>query len=188
MKYIIALFSVFYGYAFLRYHFGNQLDSSHILFVFNKAVAWSSAVYLGLSLLKLPSKFPSRRTFGLSSFYLSVVHVLLIFILAVNQQYPELYVNQTLTIKGVAVLISGVLTFIIMLPPFISTIIPNHLNSRFFHYGKIACIINLFHPLFLGYKNWLTPAVWPYFLPPITLLVVLMNVILIFTYYKKRST
>jgi hypothetical protein len=188
MKYIITLFSILYGYAFLRYHLGKQLDSSHILFVFNKAVAWLSAVLLGLSLIKLPIHYPSRRFFGLASFYSALFHIALMFILALGGKYPELYTNCELTLKGWSVLVSGALTFVIMLPPFLSSVFPSLFTEKYFHLGKIACFVNLFHPLFLGYKNWFIPAVWPFFLPPITLLVVLMNVILIFIYYKKRST
>lgn len=187
MKYILTLFSIFYVYAILRYHIGKGLDSSFGLFVINKAIAWNSAFLLGLSLLKLPEKYPSRRFFGLSSFFLAIVHIVLIFILAMNNKYSELYYDEKLTLKGISILISGALTFLIMLPPFFSSVLSQHIDSKYFHLGKIACFINLFHPFLLGYKNWFSPNDWPYFLPPITLLVVLMNVALITLYYKKRS-
>ena len=186
MRIILTLFFVFYGYAVVRYHFGKQLDISYFLFVFNKAVAWSAAAFLGLSLMNLSKKLPSRKLFGLSAFGCGLIHIALSIYLGLQGNFPELYVQDSLSEKGVLVLVSGLLSIVIMLFPFLTSIWPNKFPQKWFHYGKWALLINLFHPLIIGVSNWWTPLKWPYFLPPITLLIVLMNGILFSIYWNKK--
>lgn len=186
MRLILTLFFVFYGYAVVRYHFGKQLDISYFLFVFNKAVAWSAAAFLGLSLMHFSKKLPSRKLFGLSAFGCGLIHIVLSFYLGLHSTFAELYIEGGLSKKGALVLISGLTSITIMLFPFLTSIWPNKFPQKWFHYGKWALLINLFHPLIVGFSNWWTPLKWPYYLPPITLLIVLMNGILFTIYWNKK--
>lgn len=186
MRIILTLFFLFYAYAGVRYHFGKQLDISYFLFVFNKAVAWSAAAFLGLSLMHFSKKLPSRKLFGLSAFGFGLIHIALSLYLGLQGNFPELYVQDSLSEKGVLVLVSGLLSIAIMIFPFLTSIWPEKFPQKWFHYGKLALLVNLLHPLIIGVGNWWTPLKWPYFLPPITLLIVLMNGILFSIYWNKK--
>jgi hypothetical protein len=186
MKKILTLFLVFYGYAVVRYHFGKQLDISNFLFVFNKAIAWSSAAFLGFSLLQMPKNYPSRKVFGLSAFGFGLTHIILTIILGIQTHYKELFIQGSLTEKGFLVVITGVLSITLMIFPFVATLFPSKFPKRWFHYGKWALLVNLLHPLIIGVGNWWTPLKWPYYLPPITLLIVLMNGVLFSIYWNKK--
>jgi hypothetical protein len=187
MRLILTLFFVFYGYAVVRYHFGKQLDISYLLFVFNKAVAWSAAAFLGMSLMNFSKKLPSRRLFGLSAFGFGAIHIALAFYLGLLGNFAELYVQDSLSEKGVLVLVSGLTSIAIMTFPFLTSIWPNKFPQKWFHYGKWALLVNLLHPLIIGVSNWWTPLKWPYYFPPITLLIVLMNGILFSIYWNKKK-
>jgi hypothetical protein len=186
MKKILALFLVFYGYAVVRYHFGKQLDISYFLFVFNKAVAWSAAAFLGFSLLQLSEKFPSRKLLGFTAFGFGLTHITLALLLGIQTQYKELFLHGGLSEKGVLVLVSGLTSIAIMTFPFLSSIWPNKFPQKWFHYGKWALLVNLLHPLIIGVENWWPTYNWPFYLPPITLLIVLMNGILFSIYWNKK--
>jgi len=186
MRIIFILFILFYAYAVVRYHLGKQLNSDYFLFVFNKAIAWSAAAFLGLSLMNFSKKLPSRKLFGLSAFGFGIIHIALSLYLGLHSNFPELYIQNSLSEKGVLVLVSGLSSIAIMTFPFLTSIWPDKFPQKWFHYGKWALLINLFHPLIIGFSNWWTPLKWPYFLPPITLLIVLMNGILFSIYWNKK--
>jgi len=186
MKKILALFLVFYGYAVVRYHFGKQLDISYFLFVFNKAVAWSAAAFLGFSLLQLSEKFPSRKLLGFTAFGFGLTHITLALLLGIQTQYKELFLHGALSEKGVLVVVSGALSILLMIFPFLASILPSKFPKRWFHFGKWALLVNLLHPLIIGVSNWWPTHKWPFYLPPITLLIVLMNGILFSIYWNKK--
>lgn len=186
MRIILILFFVFYGYAVVRYHLGKQLNADYFLFVFNKAIAWSAAAFLGMSLMKFSKKLPSRRLFGLSAFGFGIIHIALSLYLGLQGNFAELYVQYSLSEKGILVLISGLSSIAIMLFPFLTSIWPEKFPQKWFHLGKWALLVNLSHPLIIGFSNWWTPVKWPYYLPPITLLIVLMNGIILTIYWNKK--
>ena len=114
MKYLFLLFMILYSYAAIRYHIGKALGIAFFLFVFNKAIAWSAATFLGFSLLSFNAPFPSKKTFGISSFILGFAHVLLTITLAFFGFFPNYFNTNGLSNGGVLILISGGLTILLM--------------------------------------------------------------------------
>jgi hypothetical protein len=58
-------------------------------------------------------------------------------------------------------------------------------KSVVFKLGKIGVMISLFHPLMIGFSGWLKPAEWPFYLPPITMLAVVLGVVVLVVRYSK---
>ncbi|MFM7661244.1 MAG: hypothetical protein ACKO6A_01095 [Bacteroidota bacterium] len=186
MKYILPLFLILYSYACIRYHLGKKLGVEYIVFVFNKAIAWAAAICLGLSVIKFNRPFIQKKTFGIYSFTLGFIHVILTLFMSLFDFYPTLFHNSLLTGSGFFVLLSGIMTFLLMIFPLLSSMFPNKYPDKWIKIGKIALFINFFHPIIIGFKNWWPTATWPLFLPPITLLISLIYTIILLIYWKQK--
>jgi hypothetical protein len=188
MKYFISCFTLFYGYAVVRYHLGKGLDQTYFLFVLNKSFAWSASFYLGISILNLPRKWPTKQQFGLASFALGLIHIMLTLYLAYSNFYPELYKENHLSNLGVSILFSGILSIGLMLMAFLTSILPDRFPKKWLRCGYFAFIVNISHPFIIGFQNWVAPLKWPLYFPPITLLACLISgIILYFRWKQKRE-
>jgi hypothetical protein len=187
MKYFIAPFILFYLYAIVRYHLGKGLDNSYFLFVFNKAIAWTSSFYLGISILTLPNKFPAKKQYGLSAFALGIIHITVTLILTFSDYYPEFYNKNGITQMGVSILITGLLSISLMFLAFLASLFPGRFPKIWLHCGFFAFLINMFHPALIGFQNWFSPFKWPLYLPPITLLASLISVAIFYLRWKQKK-
>jgi hypothetical protein len=187
MKYLLLLFIILYSYAAVRYHIGRALGIEFFLFVFNKTIAWSAATFLGLSLLSIKAPFPSKKTFGISSFILGFTHVSLTLILAFLGFFPNYFNTNGLSNEGLLILISGGLTVLLMIFPLLASLFPEKHPKIWLKIGKFALLANIFHPIIIGVKNWWIPGKWPLLLPPITLLTTLIYAIIVAIYWKQKK-
>jgi hypothetical protein len=187
MKYLITSFFLFYGYAIVRYHFGKGLDQTFFFFVVNKAIAWSATFYLGMSVLLLPKKFPSKKQFGLSSFALGIIHIILTLYLAILNYYPDFYNKGQISVLGFSVLMSGLLSISLMTMAFLASLFSSKFPKVWLHYGFFAFLVNSCHPIIIGIQNWFSPLLWPMFLPPITLLASLLSGIIFYLRWKQKK-
>ena len=178
---------ILYSYAAIRYHIGKGMGIEFCFFILNKAIAWTSATCLGLSLLKLNSPFPNKRSFGIGSFLLAVVHISLTFVLVFQGFFPKYYDIDGISCEGFLILVSGALTFLIMVFPLLASTFPTNYPNSWLKLGKFALLINIFHPVIIGIKNWGIPGNWPLFLPPITLLTIVIYGVLLFIYWKQKK-
>lgn len=186
MRYLILLFCLLYSYAIIRYHIGKELGFEYLFFVINKAISWTAATCLGLSVLTLKKPYPSKRFFGISSFALSLFHICLTLILAVLGFFPDYYFSSGISNLGLLILITGILTILLMIFPLLTSFFPANYPKAWIKLGKFALFVNILHPLIIGIKNWWTPGNWPLFLPPITLLAVLNYAIILQFYWKQK--
>jgi hypothetical protein len=188
MKYLILIFCLLYSYAVIRYHIGKELGFDYFFFILNKAIAWSAATCLGLSVLTLKKTYPSKRFFGISSFILSLFHICLTLILAIVGFFPDYYNTNGISNAGLQVLMTGILTILLMAFPLMASLFPNKFPKTWIKLGKFALITNIFHPVIIGFKNWSDPISWPLLLPPITLLTTLIYSIIILIYWKQKKS
>lgn len=186
MKYFISFFTLFYGYAFIRYHLGRGLDQTYVVFVLNKAIAWSASFYLGISMLNLPRKWPSKQQFGLVSFALGLIHIMLTMCLAYSNFYPEFYKENQISNLGVSTLFSGIFSIGLMFMAFLTSILPDRFPKKWLRCGYFAFLINISHPIIIGFQNWFSPLKWPLYLPPITLLACLISGIILYSRWKQK--
>jgi len=186
MKYILLLFLTFYFYAAIRYHIGKELGLTYFAFVLNKAITWTSATCLGLSILKFNPPFPTKKTFGIGSFLLGSIHISLTMLLTFSGFFPVYYNNKSISGEGFLVLITGGVTIILMIFPLLASLFPTSYPKSWIKFGKLALFINILHPLIIGIKNWCSPGIWPLFLPPITLLAVLIHALILVIDWKQK--
>jgi hypothetical protein len=188
---IIVIFLGCYLYAFVRYHLGKGIVMHEFLFIFNKAVAWSALIFAALSILpekKLNRLFFKRKTLGLSAYFFAIFHIFLNLFLINKSRFPKFY-NELNTYNSIfyLVLLTGLISILVFtVVALVSlSIIKVENKYKFLKLGFYGVLINSLHPLFLGFQNWFKPESWPFYMPPITLLVfvfVLLCVILRFVW------
>jgi hypothetical protein len=176
LKKIALLFLLFYSYAVLRYHVGKGLGQEEILFVVNKAFAWTAGTCFALTLLPkkwFPSTLNYRKQFGLLGYGFSLLHITANIILINATNYPLLFEGNYLNSHGWQLIILGILTISCFSLPLIATIKKLPAGSVLYKFGKIGVLTSIIHVSIIGINGWFTPLEWPYYLPPITLLFVI---------------
>ena len=176
LKKTALLFLLFYCYAVLRYHFGKGLGLEEILFVVNKAFAWTAGTCFAFTLLPkkwFPNTVSYRKQFGLIGYGFSLLHITANIILINATNYPLLFEVNHLNSHGWQLIILGILTIICFSLPLIATIKKQPTGSVLYKFGKIGVLTSIIHVSIIGIHGWFTPLEWPYYLPPITLLFVI---------------
>jgi hypothetical protein len=176
LKKIALLFLLFYSYAVLRYHVGKGLGQEEILFVVNKAFAWTAGTCFALTLLPkkwFPSTLNYRKQFGLLGYGFSLLHITANIILINATNYPLLFEGNYLNSHGWQLIILGILTISCFSLPLIATLKKLPAGSVLYKFGKIGVLTSIIHVSIIGINGWFTPLEWPYYLPPITLLFVI---------------
>jgi hypothetical protein len=176
LKKTALLFLLFYSYAVLRYHVGKGLGQEEILFVLNKAFAWTAGTCFAFTLL--PKKwFPNtviyRKQFGLLGYGFSLLHITANIILINATNYPLLFNANKLNFHGWQIIILGILTILCFTMPLIATIQKQPAGNVLYKFGKIGVFASIIHVSIIGIHGWFFPLDWPYYLPPITLLFVI---------------
>lgn len=182
VKLTVLLFSVFYGYAVLRYHVGKGVGWDEFLFVLNKSFAWLSLTMIALTVLKqstLDKVNSSRRSLGNTGFFVAFIHILLTILLFNQERYPKFYLENEIDFQGWFMISIGIISSLIYAVLFAASMMNRSNDSSIFRLGKYAIVLNAVHPLLIGFQGWFSPNEWPFLLPPITLLAVMM-VLLIF--------
>lgn len=176
LKKTALLFLLFYSYAVLRYHVGKGLGQEEILFVLNKAFAWTAGTCFALTLFPkkwFPSTLSYRKQFGLMGYGFSSLHITANIILIKATNYPLLFEGNYLNSHGWQLIILGILTISCFSLPLIATIKKLPIGSVLYKFGKIGVLTSIIHVSIIGIHGWFTPLEWPYYLPPITLLFVI---------------
>jgi hypothetical protein len=176
LKKTALLFLLFYSYAVLRYHVGKGLGQEEILFVLNKAFAWTAGTCFALTLLPkkwFPSTLNYRKQFGLMGYGFSLLHITANIILIKATNYPLLFEGNYLNPHGWQLIILGILTISCFSLPLIATLKKLPTGSVLYKFGKIGVLTSIIHVSIIGIHGWFTPLEWPYYLPPITLLFVI---------------
>lgn len=190
-RFTIALFSLLYSYAILRYHIGKSVSWNDWFFILNKAIAWMGFSLIVLSVLQekvlLKIKL-NRRSLGITGFAFSLAHAISVLCLFNEEHFPKFYTSHSINIIGWISISIGFFSIVIFSFPFVAALkkMPN--KSEIFKLGKIGVMISLFHPLMIGFTGWFKPWEWPLYLPPITLLAVVFGVVILILRekFKKR--
>jgi hypothetical protein len=180
---IIGICITCIGYAVIRYHLFKQVEWAHFpLFILNKGIAFSAVVLLSCSsgfrpLRKyLPGiKSLSGAPFAWSAWLLAWLHLLMSLVLVRSENYPLLFQDGTLNGKGEASLLLGILAFMAMmltgyffLKKMMTQVFTEAKQVRLLGYGGLGLLMG--HAGIMGAENWLEPAAWPGYMPPVSLL------------------
>jgi hypothetical protein len=168
----LVVFTVFYLYAFFRYHIGKEIPFEEFYFVLNKAIAWFSFTLLFFTLLPktwFQNKNISRKKIGSVGYLFSVLHLVNFFILVSEKRFPILYTEFEISKFGFFIIILAILSLLCFTVAFLTSM--GVIKKQFYlKFGFIGAVVIFLHPLLIGMKNWCSIQDWPYFLPPITLL------------------
>ena len=176
LKKTALLFLLFYSYAVLRYHVGKGLGQEEILFVLNKAFAWTAGTCFAFTLLPkkwFPNTVSYRKQFGLLGYGFSLLHITANIILINAINYPLLFEGNYLNSHGWQLIILGILTISCFSLPLIATMKKLPAGNLLYKFGKVGVLTSIIHVSIIGINGWFTPLEWPYYLPPITLLFVI---------------
>jgi hypothetical protein len=181
--FILSIFLITYGYAFVRYHLGKELlELIHIPFVLNKAIAWTAGTYLVLSLipdLYLRTFNVVRRELGMLGYLLAVIHICSGILLLRPNLYPKFYTDEVLNNSGWIYISFGVCALIAFSLPLYASLKKATPSDFRFRFGKLGIVMVLFHVIAIDLPGWLEPLKWPLFLPPITLLFAVYTIVVI---------
>ena len=167
---LLSLLSVTTVYAALRYHvFADIPWSRFLLFVLNKALAWSALVLLALASIKrvISTDTPTAATLFFQGIGLTMAHTLLSLLLLHPEEYPLFFNPENRFTVPIQ------LSFLVAIVG--CTILLRSLGQRSLSLLFSFCM--LLHTSLIGYSNWLHPEKWPGFMPPITLLCSILSLI-----------
>ncbi len=182
-KLILVLFLTFYTYAIIRYHIGkNLIGLMEFFFVLNKAFAWTAGTLLALSIL--PSYFLEkyklkRRAIGTFAYAIALIHINSSILLLCEKFYPKFYSHSYLNADGWFYISLGALSILLFSIPLIASKLNLHEGHYMYRFGRYGILMNLAHVTAIGFKGWLSYQDWPYYMPPITLLFVLIGLVIL---------
>jgi DMSO/TMAO reductase YedYZ heme-binding membrane subunit len=167
---------------------GKTISWNDWFFILNKAIAWTGFSIIALSVLqeKVLSKIQlNRRSLGMTGFGFALFHAISVLCLFNEEHFPKFYTSHSINLIGWISISIGILSIVIFSFPFVAALKKMPSKSEVFKLGKIGVMISLFHPLMIGFSGWLKPAEWPFYLPPITMLAVLLGVVVLVVRYSK---
>jgi DMSO/TMAO reductase YedYZ heme-binding membrane subunit len=164
------------AYAVLRYHvFGTVPWAIFFPFVLNKAVSLAGLTLMSMSYLTRNNP-GAAKTFGVSGFALSCLHIVLSVPILGPGYYPKFFDGGRWVAAAELSMAAGLLSFLLFIPPAMSS--PKEMQEgiarpqwKFLQRaGYWALAAAAAHVALMGYSGWLTPGKWQGFMPPITLL------------------
>lgn len=157
-----------FTYAIARYVLFGPVDPVHIpVYILNKAVAMSAAVFLFLTALNdVQKKYDHVRNWGRASLHAVLLHIVLSLTILSSAYYGKFYAHGKMNLLGELTMLFGVVAAY-----FYWRI--DRLKERIVSSYWLLPASALFlsgHLVAMGVKGWLSPAKWYGSLPPISLL------------------
>ena len=192
-------FAVVFGgslvYAIVRYHLAGDVEWRHFpLFILNKATSLAAVLFVSCSYLigkiirwhdhDKALRLVVIKFCGLMGFFLAGVHAFLSLSLLSPAYYAK-YFDEAgrLNLQGELAMSVGVIALFFLMAPAILTLpmMPKAVGGQRWKRGQRAGYITLVlvgaHLVVLGWKGWLEPRGWPAWIPPISLVAVLIALV-----------
>lgn len=181
-------------YAIVRYNVVRSVPIDNIpLYIFNKAIALSATILIGLSFILGPlARFwPNqivphlylRKHLGVFGFAIAAVHAVISLILLTPAYYPRFFnTDGKLNFMGESSMLFGVLAFIIFAVVSVTSLpeVEKNMDQAKWKFiqrlGYLAYVFVLAHVGIMGYRGWFRPESWQYGLASISLISVLFIV------------
>lgn len=182
IRFTVFLFCFIYGYAVSRYHVGKSISWNEWFFILNKAFALMGFTLIALSVLKertLSNFKLNRRSLGMTGFLFALSHAFSVLFLFSENHYPKFYSDHSVNLIGWVTIAVGMLSIVIFLFPFVAVLRKSPNTNKVFRLGKIGMMVSMTHPLLIGFTGWFFPGEWPLFMPPITMLAVVIGVVVL---------
>lgn len=194
-KWFAVIFGTTLLYAILRYHIAKQVPWEHLpLFILNKAISFAAVVFVACSYLigrvfrwydhDLKRKRLLIKFCGLAGFSLATIHVLFSVCLLNPAYFQKFYTTEArLNLVGELGLAFGIISLWALAIPAISTFptMPKALGGKRWkraqHMGYLSLLLVVGHLFVFGVKGWLIPTTWPWYMPPISLLALVVAMV-----------
>ena len=187
VRWFAAVFGGSGAYAILRYPIAGDVAWEHFpLFIMNKATAMAAVVFVACSYLVGPVltmhnhdvklKLVVVKFCGLMGFSLALVHAFFAVMLMNPAYFAKYFLDDgRMNVTGELGMAAGVLALWALAFPAITTLpmMAKELGGvrwkRNQRMGYVCLLLVALHLAVLGLKGWLTPATWPWWIPPISL-------------------
>jgi DMSO/TMAO reductase YedYZ heme-binding membrane subunit len=179
VRFTLILFIISYGYAAIRYHIGADVPFDEWYFILNKSLAWTGFTLVAMSILKTSTLHKwklDRRGLGLTGIAFAFIHALSVLVLFSETHYSKLFTEHEINIQGYIALSLGFVSLLIFSFPLFAALKRYPNEAWQFRLGKYGVLVNIFHPMIIGFTGWFGVDKWPLGLPPITLFAVVMGI------------
>lgn len=174
-------------YAVVRYNLVRSVSFDNIpLYIFNKAIALTATILIGLSFLLGPLAhfWPSitqhlylRKHLGVFGFGVAALHALISLILLTPAYYPRFFNSDgKLTFIGESSMLFGALAFVIFAGITVTSLpgIEKNMDQSRWKFiqrlGYLAYVFVLAHVALMGFRGWFRAESWQYGLASISLI------------------
>jgi DMSO/TMAO reductase YedYZ heme-binding membrane subunit len=192
-------FYVVYGgslaYAVVRYHFASGVPYAHFpLFILNKSTSLAAVIFVVCSYLvgrvfRWHNRNPVRKLVvikfcGLMGLSLAAIHAFFSVCLLTPAYFGRFFAEDgRLNLEGEVGLSVGVVALWALAFPAIATLpmMPKALGGirwkRAQRMGYVSLVLVVVHMVAFGLRGWMSPAEWPWTMPPISLLAAVIAVV-----------
>lgn len=174
-------------YAVIRYMvFGDVKISNAPVYIVNKALSMSSAVFLFLSAFVLRKQnLDASKLYGLAFFQCACLHIILSLAILSPVYYPKFFEDGKMNVTGELMILFGALAAYVffLLRRFIKE------TSRVKTYTRIGCLYLIAHLIFMGIPGWFKVQSWHGYMPPISLIsgVAVLMALIVYLSMEKRG-
>lgn len=203
-KWLTLVLLFFTVYATMRYIVFKGVDPVHFpLYIVNKIFSISGLFFLALSYafdkikrLTIHGKTKPQvfiKYTGLAGFSLSAMHVFISLAILSPDYYAKFYHENMMNFKGELSMLMGVLSlYFFTIPaiatiPFMQKIVGIKKWQQHQRMGYLGLWTALFHTAIMGYASWIDVSTWPGYLPPITLIAVIISAVPLYLKFVKKS-
>jgi DMSO/TMAO reductase YedYZ heme-binding membrane subunit len=191
-KWFAVVFGFSLAYAVVRYHLVGDVPWRNFpLFILNKATSLAAVIFVACSyligkLIHIHDRDHALRLVvikfcGLMGFFLATAHGLFSLALLSPAYYGKYFEEGgRLNLQGEIAMAVGVIALFWLLSPAVTTL-PNMAKAiggirwkRTQRAGYMALALVVVHLVVLGYKGWLAPSDWQGWIPPISLIAVVI--------------
>lgn len=187
-KWFCAVFGAALAYSIVRYHVASGVSWAHFpLFILNKATSLAAVVFVACSYLigrviKWHNDDPKLKLVvikfcGLMGFSLACIHAFFSVCLITPAYFEKFFDDDgRLNLEGELGLAVGVVALWALAMPAITTLpmMPKAIGGvrwkRSQRMGYLCLALVLAHMVVFGLRGWMSPKMWPWVLPPISLL------------------
>lgn len=176
----LSTFAVSLAYAVLRYHIAGTVPWSDFpVYVMNKAVSLTALAFFAFSYRAGKSAWiaaGSARMFGVWGFILMNLHLALTALVWDPAHYGKLFLHGSPKAGSNLSMALGALAILAFCAPMWATAKDPSWSrwKSFQRAGYIGLALTALHVGFIGFSGWWTPSTWPGYLPPITIISVVL--------------
>jgi len=184
MKFTLVFFCASI-YTYVRYIVYGNVNPNHLpTFLFNKAMSMVAVAYCLIAAIHygyLKSDISKVKAWGTASLHSAYLHILLSLSIFGNSYYGKFFSGEKLSLNGELIIFSGIIA------AYCFWLINKTNYVKIYTLQILASVFIIIHLIVMGYGGWIKVAKWHGGLPPISLVSVVMAVIALILFFRKRD-